>query len=165
MSWFNRPQGVSVRQSFTEVENGVHRIGGVGGSYQEGTAHAHRRCFFTSGWASQACSRQDVFCDRTLQSHSEHLKHAFGRHISLKRDWRARVPLTPLSSATSHSRRHDVWEAMRAAGAADDGQSEEADDSNMVRSDLRMLSLHDLTTLGAFSGSDMHLARTQRCPV
>ena len=44
--------------------------------------------------------------------------------------------------------------------AADDGQSEEAD-NNMVRSDLRMLSLHDLTTSGAFSGSDRHLARTQ----
>ena len=46
----------------------------------------------------------------------------------------------------------------RAAGAAEDGQSEEVD-NRMVRSDLRMLSLHNLTVSGAFSGSDRHLAR------
>ena len=71
------------------------------------------------------------------------------------------MPLTPLSSAASHSRRHDVWEAIR--GAADDEQSEEAD-NNILRSERRMLSLLDLTTSGAFSVSDRHLAE-RRCPV
>ena len=69
------------------------------------------------------------------------------------------MPLTPLSSAASHSQRHDVWEAMRAAGVADDEQSEEAD-NNIVRSECRMLSLLDLTISGAFSVSD-RLAVTQ----
>ena len=53
-----------------------------------------------------------------------------------------------------------MWEAMRAAGAADDEQSEEAD-NNILRSERRMLSLLDLTISGAFSVSDRHLARTQ----
>ena len=42
------------------------------------------------------------------------------------------MPLTPLSSAASHSRCHDVWEAMTAAGAADDEQSEEADNNSYI---------------------------------
>ena len=51
---------------------------------------------------------------------------------------------------------------MRAAGAADDGQSEEVDNNiDLLRSKRRMLSLLDLTTAGAFSGSNWHFARTQ----
>ena len=59
-----------------------------------------------------------------------------------------------------HSQCHDVWEATRAAGAADDGQSEVVD-NNILKSECRMLSLLDLTISGAFPGSDWHLASTQ----
>ena len=56
---------------------------------------------------------------RTSESHNEHWKHELGWQSSLKIACIIRVPLTPWSGATSYKRRHDVWVATRAAGAAD----------------------------------------------
>ena len=108
---------------------------------------------------SQACCRHEMLQGIT-ESHREHLKHELGRQSSLKMVCITRVPLTPLSRATSHRRRHDVWEAIRAAGAADVGRLD-VEDKSILKSECKMSSLLLLIMSGAFTGFERHLARTQ----
>ena len=48
-----------------------------------------------------------------------------------------RVPLTPLSRATSHKWRHELWVATQAAGAADP-QRRVAEDNRVLKSEHKM---------------------------
>ena len=51
-----------------------------------------------------------------------------------------RLPFTPLSRAISHRRRHDVWVAMWAAGAADVRELD-VDAKRFLKSERKMYSL------------------------
>ena len=69
-----------------------------------------------------------------------------------------RVPFTPLSRAISHRRRHDVWVAMWAAGAADVRELD-VDAKRFLKSERKMYSLLFLTMFGAFSGFERRIMR------
>ena len=111
------------------------------------------------GWTEQACSKHELLRG-TAESHREHIKHELGRQSSLNMLCIIRVPLTPLSRATSHKWCHELWVATQAAGAADP-QHRVAEDNRVLKSEHKMCFLLLLTISGAFSGSDIHLVRTQ----